>query len=78
MCLNKGHEYTVPLHIVCEVEIADSFGDSVVSCDAFLGTLTRGCFAENRHVVFFWKLPRKRTWNALLEWMLERCLVVWK
>jgi hypothetical protein len=54
MCLNKGHEYTVPLHIVCEVEIADSFGDSDVSCDAFLGTLTRGCFAENRHVVFFW------------------------
>jgi hypothetical protein len=31
-----------------------------------------GCFAENRHVVFFWKLPGKGACDVLLEWMLER------
>jgi hypothetical protein len=32
----------------------------------------RGCFAENRHVVFFWKLPGERESNVLLERTLER------
>jgi hypothetical protein len=32
----------------------------------------RGCFAENRHMVFFWKLPGKRACDVLLEWILER------
>jgi hypothetical protein len=31
-----------------------------------------GCFGENRHVVFFWKLPGERACDVLLEWMLER------
>jgi hypothetical protein len=30
------------------------------------------CFAENRHVVFFWKQPGKRAWDVLLEQMLQR------
>ena len=36
-----------------------------------------GCVAENRHVVFFWKLPGKRSCDVLLEWMLERTRDVW-
>jgi hypothetical protein len=27
-----------------------------------------GCFVENRHVVFFWKLPGKKACDVLLEW----------
>ena len=37
-----------------------------------------GCFAENRHMVFFWKLPGKRACGVLLEQMLERTHDVWK
>ena len=37
-----------------------------------------GCFAENRHVVFFWKLPGKMTCNVLLERMLKRTCGVWE
>jgi len=39
-----------------------------------------GCFAENRHVVFFWKLPEgeKGGCGVLLEQMLERTRDVWK
>jgi hypothetical protein len=37
-----------------------------------------GCFAENRHVVFFWKLPGKRACTVLLERTLARTLDVWK
>ena len=40
--------------------------------------LLRECFAENRHVVFFWKLPGKRACDVLLEQMLERTHDVWK
>jgi hypothetical protein len=29
-------------------------------------------FAENRDIVFFWKLPGKRAWDILLKRMLER------
>jgi hypothetical protein len=36
------------------------------------------CFAENRHITFFWKLPGKRACNALLEQMLGRTFDVWK
>jgi hypothetical protein len=32
----------------------------------------RGCFAESRHSVFFWKLPGKGAYDVLLERMLER------
>jgi hypothetical protein len=46
--------------------------DSAVSCNGFLEAVfwedvfaeaghMRGCFAESRHVVFFWKLPGERT-----------------
>ena len=38
----------------------------------------RGCFAENRHVVFFWKLSGERACDVLLEQMLERACDVWK
>ena len=38
----------------------------------------RGCFAENRHTVFFLKLSGERACNSLLEWMLERTCDVWK
>jgi len=29
-------------------------------------------------VVLLWKLPEKRAWDVLLEWMLERACDVWK
>ena len=32
---------------------------------------TGECFAENIHVVFFWKLPGKRACDVFLEWILE-------
>ena len=32
----------------------------------------RGCFAENRHVLFFWKLSSERTCDVSLEHTLER------
>ena len=34
----------------------------------------RGCYAENRHMVFFWKLPGKRACNV---WLERKC-DVWK
>ena len=34
----------------------------------------RGCFAENRYVLF-WKLPGERSCDILLEQKLERALV---
>ena len=37
-----------------------------------------GCFVENRHMVFFWKLPRKRAHDTLLDWTLERAHDSWK
>jgi hypothetical protein len=36
------------------------------------------CFAENRCVVFFWKLPGERACDVLLEQMFERTWDVWK
>ena len=38
----------------------------------------RGCFAENRHVVFFWKLPGERARDGMLDRMLARTHDVWK
>jgi hypothetical protein len=44
-----------------------------VSCNVFSGScLMRGCFAENRHVLFFWKLSSERTCDVSLEHTLER------
>jgi hypothetical protein len=37
-----------------------------------------GWFAENRHVVLFWKLPGKRECDILLEWMFERTCDAYK
>jgi hypothetical protein len=37
-----------------------------------------GRFVENRHVVFFWKVPGKGACDVLLEWTLERTQDVWK
>jgi hypothetical protein len=37
-----------------------------------------GIFAENRHVVFSWKLSGERSCDVLLAWMLERTRDVWK
>lgn len=31
-----------------------------------------GWFAQNRPVMFFWKLPGQRSCDVLLEWMLDR------
>jgi hypothetical protein len=38
----------------------------------------RGCFAENRYIMFFLKLSGKGACDVLLEWMLERTRDVWK
>ena len=40
--------------------------------------LMRGCFAGNRHMVYFWMMPGERTRDVLLEWMRERTRDVWK
>jgi hypothetical protein len=37
-----------------------------------------GCFSENRHVVFFWKLPEERALEVLLEQTFERTRDVWE
>lgn len=37
-----------------------------------------GCFAENRHVAFFSKLPGKKAYGVLLKWPLERTCDVGK
>ena len=47
--------------------------------DVFSGQcLIRGCFAEKRQVVDFWKPYGERACDVLLEWMLERTHDVWK
>jgi hypothetical protein len=38
----------------------------------------RGCFAENRSMVFFWKLTGKRACDILLDQTLERTCDVWE
>lgn len=38
----------------------------------------RRCFAEDRHVVLFWRQPGKEAWDVLLEQMLERTRDIWK
>ena len=38
----------------------------------------RGCFAENRHVVFFWNLPGEKACYVLMEWKLERAVLFGK
>lgn len=43
-----------------------------------LKQLREGRFAENRHVVDFWKLPMKRPWDVLLDWTLGRTRDVWE
>ena len=74
-----------------EVEISGFLGDSVLSCYTFY-CLTRcififfiflkqthgRCFADNRHIIFFLKLPGNRAGDVLLEWMLEKTCDVWK
>ena len=40
--------------------------------------LERGCFAENGHVVLFWKLLGERPYDALMKWRLERTNDIWK
>jgi hypothetical protein len=53
---------------ICEVEISGFFGDSVVPYDVFLEIVSReDVFAENRNMVVFWKLPRKRACDILLR-----------
>ena len=37
-----------------------------------------GCFAENRHVVVYWKQLGKEAYDVLLERTLERAHDVWK
>ena len=37
-----------------------------------------GCFAENRHMVFFWKLSEKGACDVLLERTLKKTHDVWK
>jgi hypothetical protein len=41
-------------------------------------TCKEGCFAENRHMVDFLKLPIKRARDVLLEWTLDSTRDVWK
>lgn len=58
-------------NLAIEVEISDFFGDSVMSRDFFSGHyLMRECFAEDRHVIFLWKLSYERAHDVLLEGML--------
>ena len=40
--------------------------------------LSKGMIAENRHVVFSWKLSDEKTSDVLLEQMLERTHNLWK
>lgn len=62
------------------MEISGFLGDAVVLCDFFSWKLSyvfqskqvRGYFDENRHVVFFWKLPRKRACDVLIQQTPER------
>ena len=73
-----------------QVKIFGFFGDSVVSYDVFffwklsyermflLKQTHRGCFGENRLMVFFWKLPGKRACDVLLKHTIERTHSVWK
>ena len=73
-----------------QVKIFGFFGDSVVSYDVFffwklsyermflLKQTPRGCFGENRLMVFFWKLPGKRACDVLLKHTIERTHSVWK
>ena len=46
--------------------------------DVFLESLMGGCFAKNRHIMFFWSQPGKRDHDVLLEQTLERTRDVWK
>lgn len=59
------------------MNISAFFGESVVSRDVVLETLMRGCFSENRHMMFFWKLPSEKACEVLLERVLERRCDVW-
>ena len=63
--------------------------DSVVSCDVLLETvLWEDVFAEadtwkdvllrTNRWWFFWKLPGKRVYDVLLEWLCEKTHDVWK
>ena len=38
----------------------------------------RGYMAENRHMVFIWRMSDERLYDVLLEWMLEKTCDVWK
>ena len=50
-----------------------------LSCEKiFAKADTRGCFSENRHVVFFRKLPGKRACDVFPGVRLERTCDVWK
>ena len=54
-------------------------GDSIESRDAFLESVLReNVFAENRYMVYFWKLSGERACNVLLEQTFERTCDVWK
>ena len=49
----------------------------VMSCFSGSNPL-RECFAKNRHVLFFWRLPCEKACDALPELMFERMHDVWK
>ena len=52
------------------METSAFFGNLVVPCDVCLGTVLG--FADNRCVVFCWKLSCERASDVLLEQTLER------
>lgn len=55
-----------------ELWISSFVGDSLMSCDFFLGIiLWDDVLLRIDMVFFFWKLPSKRTVDVLLEQMLE-------
>lgn len=50
-----------------------------MSCNVFSGNcLVRGCFAENRHLMFFWRQPGKGACDIMLEGLCERACDVRK
>lgn len=67
--------YILLLLFIGEEKISGYFGDSVLSYDVSGNYLMRECFAENRHIIFFfegsmekWKVmvfredPLEKTW----------------
>ena len=75
-CSKEHNDITGPY--LCEVGVSGFNGVCCIMWCFSGNCLLRGCFAENRHMVFFWKLPGERAFDVLLEWILERTHYAWE